>query len=682
MAEPAIRNSSSNPSFRLYEGYSFTNSDQDIVQHLDFLLSFVSRMFIPHQSTPEQPPSHQIEYSKKILKHVIPNFALCTPDIKKKILELLKLLHTSEQKFDAKTSEDFRNILEVFHSDEINIFAQKELGNAFLAGSYTEKSQFTLAVEITAVALTQVFSKLSLSTKKEILNNIDTAFARKIDFLPAEKQDQLNRMREVYNQVDWSNMQASVFEEIKRQKETEAQAKNLRKETNPAQHVRKDSDNSKNDDPLALMRLDKITQPFHGMVEQYLPDILIAKSDTTMKEFLRSKVPDFDKLLKPLMAKCCFKEPSQVSRVEQQTMNSIFDQLTVFFNMIVKTIDENKSIADLANDDQKNFLKQLLLRRALGIPIEKASAVKEDDCKVLLHEALFQELQGLYGLMLQADPKGPVFDALTEMGQFAFAMLSLIILKRIVTPYTIALIIERFIDDTIDFSITKDSNPNPVNLNEADVIFAKALGEKIQNLAKSVLTLGDPQSLMRPIVFGVGKIIDLKQASIGQSIMKLLKELKGSKCTLTPFLVIEHLFFQRNGDKLQAVMLPEHLPTQETIDATTKRVGLKIEKDIFPKIEKMLKDAPQPKEAVAQQAEGKNEIKDVGGFWNMLADKAVKKTTELVLSSDMIRKYLENLNHRLWILTQDEDIIEIIILHLIRGLRKGVEAGIHPEPKV
>jgi hypothetical protein len=382
----------------------------------------------------------------------------------------------------------------------------------------------------------------------------------------------------------------------------------------------------------------KILEVLKNIAIYYLPQWL-GESNSIMFSMHQAFISQFDQLVPPFIEAHFFNEPSKISGLDKNLINAVLEQVLSYVDYI-----ERNPKMDI------EALKQF--REA-----------REQQIKT--------ELNKVFDLALKIDSKK--VSPLVEFFRPYASHILLQMIKQSLTPYNVALILERFLDDKFVIDDLDPGSP-PLSVFRADdEQFGTKVGNAIQKICKRLLLIGDPGGMMKVISYGLRLIIDLVKGKIGIAIQQAINKLKSSRCTLTPFLVVEHLLFHMEEGVVQPVMLSkqrkrsvgeqsDQKKSSETeindqkqfefeMNALKERVGKKLASSMFPFI----------KNTIQKEAQG----------LNILA----RKPLELLLEkADSIEMFVNTLVNRVWSVCQSEDMLQLLFLHILVGVKNGLSA--------
>lgn len=332
-----------------------------------------------------------------------------------------------------------------------------------------------------------------------------------------------------------------------------------------------------------------------------------------------------------LVEKFFFQDPRNVSTREKKIVQALLNQLGAFFR-------------DYNTGKLKGYLATIRTNLVSKIRKDNKSLKEPDEND--LQWVIYQQILQLIKILL-FDPKTKDEKSNPNLPLFYKCLSSMIteFLERVLTPYSIARIIERFLND-LDLQ-NPDQQENKQSYDTSDTDFSKEIGKAIHLLYSQLIVLGEVKGMnvMSLIATILKEGLGVFSSSIGRRLQMALNKTTSSECTMAPVQFFFQLFFQKINEEYKPTTLLNKKSKSEQKDYQDF-----VAEKMSNKINPIIKEEVKKKNFIA------------------------RKVGELVISFKSVEAFCNILCSKLLTIVLDETLLKTLFIYLISGLIKELQS--------
>jgi hypothetical protein len=226
-------------------------------------------------------------------------------------------------------------------------------------------------------------------------------------------------------------------------------------------------------------------------------------------------------------------------------------------------------------------------------------------------------------------------------------------LETYLTPLNVCFLLDRMLNDPIDLNTGEGKTPPLSAFDMSDYkAFSGRLGELLNQIIDECYKLGEASGaagaaagMLQGAVAFINKIgVTDTNTDLGVLFQQAMASLYASECMMIPFLLLYHLLNKKEGDKLT----PALRPFWDMPAAKTQEYVKGVQTVFLTKMYAMIME--QTKKKSATLAWGIDQM-------------------------DSIKEFCDTLAGRLWQITQSQELMMMLVLHLLKGAKEGMVKG-------
>lgn len=377
-------------------------------------------------------------------------------------------------------------------------------------------------------------------------------------------------------------------------------------------------------------QISKITYIVRLNLDHYWPYLIPHGRDkypNDKKGFLRMYDSDFANIAEELF----FSTPSTPSEQEKEVLCGVLKGVQGFFEWYKR---------------QDGLYVKGPKRPDLKVQTERMVA-EAAQLRPAIHAQLIIQLKSILEMVISKE------SLLNGLGSHFLAVKIADLLERYLTPGALCYIFDRLLTDPMDMN-TGEGKVAPFSSfdmsNHAN--FSLKIGGLVDKIFEEIFQLGEAVGLVSVAVGGLQAILNFAgklgvvdyREKVGVLIQQLLASVFSSECKMIPFLLMLHLF------------------------------NKKVEGNFEPTLQAFLAKTPEEKQEFVQGVQTVF-TKKLYSLVMELTKKHSSVAASLVTQVGSVEDFCDTVTGRIWQITQSQELLLMLIAHLLCGVKEGLEEG-------
>jgi hypothetical protein len=618
--------------------------------------------FIRKSQEPFSTQDSALNQACLITDTAIKRFLMLDKQAKKSILKIVQLTldYPINKCFDITTKNHYVHIIRIIIDSEVldqKLRILLSFLNCLDSFSYKELSSACLA----ATFASRYFDYLLQINKEQILRLYQLAKLKPLSQLEtlAESKEFYENIREIFKNFKCAQLDPDLDPDSLSSPTTQSSLEKPPLVWNEYQNVKKTTEQKKSSSFKQIFRKqsnpskakEPLTESSFGDKHSYPPltlldEKMIEKNEGELSAKQQQQLAKMKSLCQDILlhySSLIFKIPS--ASFCDLSLKKFSNRFSENFSILLPYLFPALKVFAFSTQEQ-NLITSLLKQISLFLNHVNTGVLKKENLKPEALQVTINELcEEISNLILNIFGNNPTLSPSQAFLPHVLTFFITYFLNRLSNPYSIYLILERLIDDSLLIKLASEElyeKKPALGAFPLNVEFSKKLGNIFSDMGNELIKMGDPKGAAQVATKACLLLLEKNKEVMGDKLQQFISQIRCSSSRLTFLLVFHHFLFYLDEEN--------HLkPTFTTLSSPDVKEILRIQEALKKKISEK--------------------------FYPLILDSIKKQSTLgawMTNQSTTIKDFYDHFLEGIWRVIQQEELLHALSLYLLQGFKQGL----------